>query len=116
MLPVLRRQRPEVQAAIAGIGFAAYMLALHMASPPRVIFGAAAFAAAIGITARRRAEGRPELSLPAAAALSAAMWALLVWAFVVRGSPTGWERVPVVLLFLVPAGVLWHAYASARRQ
>ncbi len=90
MLPVLRRQRPEVQAAVAGIGFAAYMLALQLASPARIVLSAAVFAVAIGVMAQRRVHGKPELSLPVAVAFSAAMWALFVWKFFVRSSPTGW--------------------------
>jgi len=116
MLSVLRRQRPEVQAAVAGIGFAVYALVARLGSPWRIVPGAAAFAVAIGIMAQRRAQGKPELSLPAAVVFSVAMWALFVWQFFFRNSPTGSGWVPVVLLMLVPAGVLWHTYASTRRR
>ena len=115
MLTVLRRQRPEVQAAIAGIGFAV-VLAMQLVSPLRIVLGAVVFAMAIWTTAQRRAQGKPEISLPVAVALSVTMWALLVYKFFVRSPPTGWEWVPVVLLLLVPAWLLWHTYASTRRK
>ncbi len=112
---VFRRQRPEVQAAFAGVGFA-IVLALQLASPVRIVLGATIFAVVIGMTAKRRAQGKPEISLPVAVALSVTMWALLVYKFFVRSSPIGWEWVPVVLLLLVPAWLLWHTYASTRRK
>ena len=108
MLPVLRRQPPGVQAAIAAAGFAAIGVAFRPANPWQVLVGAVVFGSITWLMARRRTQGKPELPRKVVAAFSVGALALYVWAFFVVQQPSGAEWIAAALIFLFPLVLLWN--------
>ena len=112
MLPALRRQRPEIQAVLAGAGFAALGFAFRVASPWKILLAAAAVGLVAGVAARRRNLGRPELPPALTVVFSVFALGLYVWGFFIRRTPSGSEWIAVVLVLMVPLLLLWRTYRA----
>lgn len=116
MVPWLRKQKPEVQAAIAGIGFAVLQFSFGQLDRPwRVLAGAAVFALVIWAMAQRRKEGKPEAPPKVAIAFSIFALGLYTWGFFIASSPSGWQWIAVVLIFMFPLLAIWQAYQNSHR-
>lgn len=116
MIPWLRDQKPEIQAAIAGVGLAVLQFAFGETNRPwRVVAGAAVFALVIWMMAQRRVQGKTEVPTKVAIAFSVLALALYTWGFFIVRSPSGWEWIAVILIFMFPLLAIWKAYEQSNR-
>ena len=103
-------RRPFASAVLTGVVFAVFALAIDLADPLRILIGASAMALLAAWTTARQQRGRALLPLWALLLLGAGGLTIYTWAFLIQQRPTGFDWIPVIVVFAFPVLILFMAY------
>jgi hypothetical protein len=109
-------RHPMASAVFTGAVFAAFSFAIMLAEPVRILLGSLAMALLAGITTARLQRGKPLLPLWALLLLGVGALILHTRVFLIQQRPTGFDWLPVAVIFAFPVLVLFLAYQQWRSR